>query len=261
MNDKFGTGSIFLHGPSGEITASSLTLDDSFQYNNVILESTESSISAGNTTLGEFPTASYKAIHVDYLIISGSSKARAGHLMSTWKGSSVTFTDTSAKSIGDTSDAEFSVVINGANADLKLSSSDSYDVTISSRGILDGTNFALGGGNISVNPFPFTGSATITGSLNMTGSILPEGDGLHDLGGPNNFWRTASIEHIVTLGDTIEFRDKLNKNVKRGTLKLDEQGGLKVRGNNNVLVPMSASHGHFTGNMRVAGNLTINGGS
>ena len=56
LNDKFGTGSIFLHGPSGEITASSLTLDDSFQYNNVILESTESSISAGNTTLGEFPS-------------------------------------------------------------------------------------------------------------------------------------------------------------------------------------------------------------
>ena len=79
------------------------------------------------------------------------------------------------------------------------------------------------------------------------------------MGGPNNFWRTASIEHIVTLGDTIEFRDKLNKNVQRGTLKLDEQGGLKVRGNNNALTIVSASHGHFTGNMRVAGDLAISG--
>jgi len=259
LNNKFGTGSIFLHGPTGEITASSLTLSDSFQYNNVILESTESTISAGNTTLGEFPTASYKALHIDYLIISGSSKARAGHLISTWKGTDVTFTDTSAKGIGDTSDAEFSVVLNGANADLKITSSDSYDVTISSRGTLDGTTFALGGGNLSSSPFPFSGAATITGSLDITGSIIPGGDGIYDLGDATHFWRTASIEHIVTLGDTIEFRDKGNKNTKRGTLKLDEQGGLKVRGSSNALTIVSASHGHFTRDMKVVGNLAISG--
>lgn len=267
FNTHILTGSVNIHGnldtsgniTTNDITASSLTLEDSFQYNNVILESTESAISAGNTTLGEFPTASYKSVHVDYLISSGSSKARAGHLMSTWKGVDVTFTDTSAKSIGDTSDAEFSVVLNGANADLKITSLNSYDVSISSRAILNGSSFALGGGNISTSPFPFSGAATITGSLDITGSIIPGGDGVYDLGDSTHFWRTASIEHIVTLGDTIEFRDKDNKNTTRGTLKLDTQGGLKVRGSNNALTIVSASHGHFTGDMRVAGDLAISG--
>ena len=256
----------FVASASGEISFNNSTFgfnhpisSSALTINNVYLETTESSISAGNTTLGEFPTASYKAIHVDYLITSGSSKARAGYLVSTWKGNSVTFTDTSAKSIGNTLDAEFSVILNGANADLKISSSDSYDVTISSRGILDGTNFALGGGVYSKSPFPFTGSAIITGSLDITGSIIPGDDGIYDLGDATHFWRTASIEHIVTLGDTIEFRDKDNKNTIRGTLKLDTQGGLKVRGSNNALTVVSASHGHFTGDMNVAGDLAISG--
>lgn len=235
------------------ISSSALTI------NNVYLETTESSITAGNTTLGEFPTASYKSLYIDYLIQSNSSKSRAGQLISTWKGSNVTFTDTSAKSIGNTSDAEFSVVLNGANAELKISSSDSYDVTIASRGILNGSSFALGGGNISTSPFPFTGSALITGSLDITGSIIPGGDGIHDLGDATHFWRTASIEHIVTLGDTIEFRDPSSKGNSRGTLKLDTQGGLKIRGGSNALTTVSASHGHFTGDMNVAGDLAISG--
>lgn len=256
----------FIASSSGEISLDNNTFifnqpisSSALIINNVYLETTESSISAGSTTLGEFPTSSYKSLYIDYLISSGSLKARAGQLISTWKQSNVTFTDVSAKSIGDTSDAEFSVVINGVNADLKISSSDSYDVSISSRAILEGTNFALGGGNLSSSPFPFSGAAIITGPLNITGSIIPGGDGIYDLGDATHFWRTASIEHIVTLGDTIEFRDKSNKNTKRGTLKLDAQGGLKVRGGSNALTTVSASHGHFTGDMNVAGNLTING--
>ena len=250
----------FITSASGEISL----VDNNFIFNNPIsssaltisnihLETTESSITAGNTTLGEFPTASYKSLYIDYLIQSDSSKSRAGQLISTWKGANVTFTDTSAKSIGDTSDAEFSVVLNGVNADLKISSSNSYDVTIASRGILNGSSFALGGGNISTSPFPFTGSALITGSLDITGSIIPGGDALYDLGDSTHFWRTASIEHIVTLGDTIEFRDKDNKNTRRGTLKLDAQGNLDIKGGNGTLSAISASSGFFTGNLQING--------
>lgn len=264
VNNKFGNGTIFLHGPTGEITASLVKTDDlvvsnSIQYNNVILESTESIINAGETVVGEFPLANYKALFIDYLI-SKDSNYRAGTITTAFNSNGTSsFTETSIDSVGDTSDASFIVSSSGTNLQLVITSSTAYTASISSRGILDGTNFALGGGVYSKSPFPFTGSAIITGSLDITGSIVPGGDGIYDLGDATHFWRTASIEHIVTLGETIEFRDPANKNTKRGTLKLDEQGGLKVRGSSDALTTISASHGHFTGDMRVAGDLSIRG--
>lgn len=266
LNDKFGTGSIFLHGPTGEITASNIQTDDlivdnSFQYNNIVLESTESIVSGSDIIIGEFPVDNYKALFIDYLLVSSSNR-RAGNLTITFDDQrNFEFTDVSTLDVGDTSDAYFDFAGNlaGSNAELKIYTNGYYTASISSRGILDGTNFALGGGVHSKSPFPFTGSAAITGSFNMTGDIIPNDDGLYDLGDATHFWRTASIEHIVTLGDTIEFRDKNNKGIPRGTLKLDAQGGLKVRGSSDTLTTVSASHGHFTGDMNIAGDLAIRG--
>ncbi len=49
---------------SGDLTVNSLTLEDSFQYNNIVLESTESIVSGREVTIATINIADYKDLFI-----------------------------------------------------------------------------------------------------------------------------------------------------------------------------------------------------
>jgi hypothetical protein len=102
----------------------------------------------------------------------------------------------------------------------------------------------------------------LSGTLHVTDHILPSQDATYDLGSPDLFFRTASIEHIQTLDSTIEFFRKESdgqggfNRVKEGRIKI-ENGALKVENNIGQRAPLTASFGMFTDGVKVEGTSTF----
>ena len=88
------------------------------------------------------------------------------------------------------------------------------------------------GGRLKVKGSDITlehGNISMSGDMLMTGSITAGGN---VTAGSNG---TGSFDHIITLDDTIEFRNKSNKNEVKGYMKFDPKKGLiTLSGSNQV---------------------------
>ena len=80
-----------------------------------------------------------------------------------------------------------------------------------------------------------SGSISCSGEIHTTGSIVSGGD---ITAGDNC---TGSFDHIVTLNNTIEFRDENEKSTVKGYLKFDDTYGLQALGSNQAQMLIQAN--------------------
>jgi hypothetical protein len=80
-----------------------------------------------------------------------------------------------------------------------------------------------------------SGSISCSGEIHTTGSITAGGDVSAGSG------CTGSFDHIVTLNNTIEFRDENNRNSVKGYLKFDDTYGLQALGSNQAQMLIQAN--------------------
>tara|TARA_Y100001973_G_scaffold20011_1_gene29537 strand:+ start:1037 stop:3331 length:2295 start_codon:yes stop_codon:yes gene_type:complete len=96
--------------------------------------------------------------------------------------------------------------------------SDLLEVKAGGRLKVKGSDITLEHGNISMS-----GDMLMTGSITAGGNVTAGSNG------------TGSFDHIITLDDTIEFRNKSNKNEVKGFMKFDPDKGLvTLSGSNKV---------------------------
>ena len=72
-------------------------------------------------TVYSVPTASYSAALVEY-VAERADGIRVGQVMATWLNGTIKFTDISTTDIGDADDISFNVVLNGENANFRVTS-------------------------------------------------------------------------------------------------------------------------------------------
>jgi len=82
--------------------------------NSLLSNQSNIDVDTGTEVVATISTGSYNTAFFDYSIVSGSN-ARAGVVYAIHIGSNITYTETSTTDIGDTSDVELSVDINGSN--------------------------------------------------------------------------------------------------------------------------------------------------
>lgn len=103
---------------SGNFT-NNLTVTGSFQLSSSLFQySDNTDVDTGTEVVATIPTSSYRSAFFDYVISSGSN-ARAGTVFSVWGGSSVEYTETSTNDIGNTNPVSLFAALNGANIELR----------------------------------------------------------------------------------------------------------------------------------------------
>ncbi len=96
-----------------------LTVTGSFQLSGSLFQySDNTDVDIGTEVVTSVPTSSYRSAFFDYVITSGSN-ARAGTVFSVWGGSTVEYTETSTNDIGSTTPVSLFVALNGANVELR----------------------------------------------------------------------------------------------------------------------------------------------
>jgi len=92
-------------------------------------------VDTGTETVATLATGSHTAAFFDYVVTDGTN-SRAGTVMTTWVGTSITYADTSTGDIGNTVDVDFSTSISGANILLQVTTTtDNWSVKTVSRAL------------------------------------------------------------------------------------------------------------------------------
>jgi hypothetical protein len=111
------------------IFTGSAVITGSLEISNTLFTTISSSVSTGTTTLYTF--TNYEATHAEYKVKNGSN-LRTGTVIGCWDGSSVDYTETSVKGLGNTSDVSFAFTTTGQ---LQITTSDTYEVKITARAL------------------------------------------------------------------------------------------------------------------------------
>jgi hypothetical protein len=104
---------------SGSLNVRNLTVSGSFQVSSSLFQySDNTDADIGTEVVVTVPTSSYRSAFFDYVVISGSN-ARSGIVFSVWGGSSVEYTELSTNDIGNTNPVSLFAALNGANIELR----------------------------------------------------------------------------------------------------------------------------------------------